>query len=157
MVYIAPSFTCAEQQVKCVATTLGTGVVSDRVAVEALEVTTAVVSNMDDATRAGQASAIVAATVDVFRGVAQLLGTQNGHGIQDNATAVKAQQATIAGKLNDHASGFCNSLTRNGVPGDTAVSSASGDFVFNCQKNEQQARGGDSVTDQAQYNIIHIS
>ena len=116
-----------------------------------MEVTTAVVSNMDDATRTGQASAIVAATVNVFRGVAQLLGPQRVNEITDsNITAAGLQQTNIATKLNDHASGFCNSLTKNSVPGDTAVSSASGDLVFNCQKNEQKASVGSGINDKAQ-------
>ena len=60
-----------------VAITVQDGEITDAIARKALDASSLVVANMEKATSSGQASDIVAATVDVYSGITQYLDASN--------------------------------------------------------------------------------
>lgn len=133
--------------INCAASTLQNSAVTDRVAEDALDVALEAVSDVDNGAPSKQVSSLVAATVDVFRGVAQHLKTKTDDMREDTIERVKRTRE-VSERLNTRADEFCNAVTNNSASGAAAVSSASNDFVFNCQKNEQRGNAVGESTDQ---------
>ena len=117
---------------------------SDLVAEGALDVALDAVGHVDDEAPSDQVSILVDATVDVFRGVAQHL-RRTSKRKRNKPESVKRSRR-VSKKLNARADDFCNAVTNNSASGAAAVSSASSDFAFNCQKNQQRGSlNGESV------------
>ena len=144
---------------KCVASAVQDGAVTDNVAEQALDVAAMVVADMDEASRSEQVTNIVDATVDVFRGVARHLSAEsaarNGNGTQGERLRRKLDQASASSELKvittkkdanltrtlkAGADNLCNSLTSTSAPGAPAIGSSSPDLSFKCQKIEQRPR-----------------
>lgn len=128
----------------CVANTVGPATVTDRVAEEALDLIDEVVADLSEARRSGQMDSIVDATVDVFQGVMQHVSTSRGARSEDDDANTKPQvrsKGKLVATLKAQADELCNVVTRNSAAGANAVSSASDDFLFNCQKIEQIGLG----------------
>ena len=106
------------------------------------------VDDVDDEVPSEQVSTLVEATVDVFRGVAKhLRKTTKNNRKQDNPERAKRSRR-VSKKLNIRADEFCNAVTNNSASGAAAVSSASNEFVFNCQKNGQRGGVADEIAQQ---------
>ena len=110
---------------KSVATTVRGGALTSEVADKVLEVSSAVVQQMGEATRSGQTAAILAATVEVYRGVTKYLNSDTKQ--NNNVNKLKDSLKSRAGE-------FCDSLTKNSAPDAAPVGSASSELLFSCQK-----------------------
>ena len=102
-----------------------------------------VVSGLDEATSSGQTSNIIAATVDVYRGVSKVLKS-------DNEGDESAESEKLKRELKARAASFCDALTGNSAPDAAPVASASEDFLFTCQKVKQRNSAATSSTDNDQ-------
>ena len=110
---------------KSVATTVRGGALTNEVAGKVLEVSSTVVQQMSEATRSGQTAAILAATVEVYRGVTKYLNSDTKQ--NNNVNKLKDSLKSRAGE-------FCDSLTKNSAPDADPVGSASSELLFSCQK-----------------------
>ena len=122
-----------------VATTMQDDAVTSVVARKALDVSAVVVRSLDEATRSGQTSDIVAATVEVYSGVTEYLNTANGAGDSSQKTTRTEQIETLKRDLKARAGSFCDALTDNSAPDAAPLSSTSKDFLFSCQKIQTRA------------------
>ena len=142
-------FTTADQLMRSVATAVQDGAITDDVAVKALNVSSVVVANMKEATRSGQTSDIVAATVTVYRGITEYVNSKvNSKAItgpvesegenfpNDAIEELKLDLKTRAGE-------FCDALTDDSAPDALPFGSSTNDFLFSCQKVQKRGRDTD--------------
>ena len=123
---------------KSVATTVQDGAITNDVAAKALNVSSVVVTNMKEATSSGQTSDILAATVEVYRGVTEFINsrTDTSKYVRNTVNVKKAQN--LKRELKSRAGQLCDALTSESAPDAAPVGSASKDFSFSCQKVEER-------------------
>ena len=127
------------------------GEMTKAVAEQALKTTAVVVADMREAARTGQTSDILAATVEMYRGVAQYLNSQqdrDGSGEKENIPAPNELELDrLKRNLKNDAGDFCDALTSTSAPDARPVGSAFDDFAFTCQKVQQRAsaKNGDQA------------
>ena len=133
---------------RSVATAVQDGAITDDVAQKALNVSSVVVATMTEATRSGQTSDIIAATVDVYRGITKyvnskaMAGTTKEDDMEDEDTAIVAiDQLKL--DLKTRAGQFCDALTGDSAPDAAPLGSSTNDFLFSCQKVQKRGRDTD--------------
>ena len=120
------------------------GAVTSFVAEKALNVTDAIVAGMSEATRSGRTSDIVATAIEIYRAVAQYVAISGGYDGKGESTEAPYEVDRLKRELKHVAGNFCDALTSNSAPNAAPVGSASGDFMFTCQKVQQRDNGEDS-------------
>ena len=134
----------AEQLMRSLATAVTDSAITDFVAEKALNVSAEVVANMKEATRSGQTSDILAATIDVYRGVTEYMNSQTGANSTEQNKPARASVQQLKRDLKARAGQFCDALTRDSAPDAAPLGSASTDFLFSCQKvAERRSRSAD--------------
>ena len=135
-----------------VAVTVQDGETTEAVARKALDVSSVVVADMTEATRSGRASAIVAATVDVYSGITEYLDSSNDADESPEQQDTTEQINSLKRELKARATDFCDSLTDSSAPDADPLSGLSEDFLFSCQKIQtkgQTERGENAALDKA--------
>ena len=118
--------------------------VTGAVAGKALNVSAVVVSNLTEATRSGQTSDIVSATVELYSGVTRYLNSPDDGGDSTPQKSETEQTETLKQNLKSRAGSFCDALTDNSVPDAAPFGANSDDFFFSCQKVQTRARANTS-------------
>ena len=100
------------------------------VADKALQVTGVTVGRLGSSNDVEETEELVKSAVAVFGGVSQYLSPVTQKSMGD----VKKMQTNLRRNLKARADMFCDALTTDTQPGDTAMGSVEENFVFNCQK-----------------------
>ena len=127
---------------RSVATAVQDGAITEYVAQKALNVSSVVVASMKEATSSGQTSDILAATIDVYRGVTEFMNSQT-----DDDKSARSKNETkkiqkLKRELKSRAGSFCDALTSDSAPDAAPLGSASKDFLFSCQKVAERRSPG---------------
>ena len=97
-----------------------------------------VVSSMKEATSSGRTSDILAATVEVYRGVTEFMNSQTDTSKSSRKKVKKKKMQKLKRALKTRAGEFCDALTGDSAPDAAPLGSASKDFLFSCQKVEER-------------------
>ena len=132
------------------------GAITDAIAEKALSVSGDLVASMKEATSSGQTSDILAATIDVYRGVTEYVNSQT------SASTPKEQEIDTAAiqklklDLKTRAGQFCDALTDDSAPDAAPLESSTSDFLFSCQKVQKRGRGSEDDEDDNLVLLLHI-